>query len=301
MIQNWRKQLSPNPSPEFGDAWRVLHSEECWIDEFAGRWLVQTSTDDRPDELAAAVDEGLVKSVYWRPRSKSADTAPAHLAGEIVKEPFFARENGALAEIDFSAGYSSGIFLDQRENRARVARWSREMESPRVLNTFAYTGAFSVVAALAGATTTTLDLSGPYLEWAKRNFSANEMNPADHYFAKGDTFEWLATFARQGRTFQGIILDPPTFSRSRGKKRKAPFRVEKDYAELVAAAARIIDRETGGWILCCANTHKLAAVEFDIMVQRGLDEAGVEGRLKAYDMPREFGRDRYLKTLKVDI
>ena len=77
----------------------------------------------------------------------------------------------------------------------------------KVLNTFAYTGAFSVYAALGGAQTTTLDLAQPCLEWARENFRLNGMDPAGQYFCKGDVLHWLERFARQGRTFHGIILD----------------------------------------------------------------------------------------------
>lgn len=106
-----------------------------------------------------------------------------------------------------STGYSQGIFLDQRDHRRQV----RERSAPgmRVLNTFAYTGAFSVYAALGGAQTTTLDLAQPCLDWARENFSLNGIDPATQYFCKGDVRRWLERFSRQGRTFHGIILDPP--------------------------------------------------------------------------------------------
>lgn len=286
------KTLTPAPDDET-DAWRIYHDAAAgvWIDTFAGRWLVQTEDPVFPDfvrELAGRE----VRSVYWRPRDKDAATASQLALGEPWNGSFLARENGAKFRIDFSAGYSCGIFLDQRLNR----KWVREIVRPgdRVLNTFAYTGAFSVVAALGGAVTTTCDLSKPYLDWSWENFRANDLDPDQHFGAKGDAFQWMRSFARQERTFHGIVLDPPTFSRD-GKK---TFRTDRDYAELAQLAAHLA--EPGGWMLCCANTHRLDARDFAAAVKTGVAAAGqhVES-LEPVPMPPEFHGDDYLKTLRV--
>lgn len=234
--------------------------------------------------------EGVADSLYWKARDKEASAAPEHVSGAVIGERFSVEENGARFAIDFAAGYSPGIFLDQRENRARV----REASGPgsRVLNAFAYTGAFSVMAALAGAETTTLDLSRAYLDWTWENFGLNGLDPADHHGCKGDAFQWMRSFSRQGRTFHGVVLDPPTFSRA-GKK---TFRTDRDYASLAESAARLV--EAGGWMLCCANTHRLAAADFERQVREGVDAAG-KGivSLRRHPMPPEFRGDEYLKTL----
>jgi len=286
------KRLFPSPSPNT-NAWRIYHDAKAgiWVVHFDGRWLVQTQQPTFPaflNELAA----GVARSIYWRPRDKAAATAPEHVSGESVTERFPVQENGAKFWIDFSSGYSSGIFLDQRLNR----RWVGEMTRPgdRILNTFAYTGGFSVMAALAGAETTTADLSKTYLNWTWDNFSLNGLDPAGHHGVKGDVFEWLRTFARQGRTFRGIVLDPPTFSRSG----KATFQTDRDYADLATLAARLI--EPGGWMLCCANTHRLSEEKFQSDVIQGVKVprrrvVSCENR----SMPPEFRSDEYLKSLFV--
>ena len=74
---------------------------------------------------------------------------------------------------------------------------------------------------------TSIDLSGNYLAWGKRNLVANGCDPGAHYFVRGDVLDWLRQFAKKGRKFDGIVLDPPTFSRV--KRGKGVFRVEKDY------------------------------------------------------------------------
>ena len=152
------------------------------LETYAGRWLVSTTGD----QLAPQVREwirGQGVSCYWKRLDQHQKESPAHLAGPEVTDPFLILENGMAAEISFQSGYSQGIFLDQRDNRAEV----RRLMAPglRLLNTFAYTGAFSVAAALAGAETTTLDRAQPYLDWAKRNFTHNSLDPAAHHFCKG--------------------------------------------------------------------------------------------------------------------
>lgn len=288
------KSLSPAPDSET-TAWRIYHDAAAgvWVDHFDGRWLVQTR-DKRFPSFVEDLAEGVAASIYWRPRDKAASTAPERVRGEPVTERFPVLENGARFLVDFSAGYSSGIFLDQRLNRRRVG--DRSESGRRILNTFAYTGGFSVMAALAGATTTTADLSRTYLDWTWDNFAANDLDPNDHFGVKGDVFDWLRTFARQGRTFHGVVLDPPTFSRDK----KKTFRTDRDYADLAALAAAVV--EPGGWLLCCANTHRLSAEQFERDVLAGIENRRREVRsVVSLPMPPEFHRDDYLKSLWVDV
>lgn len=282
----------PAPGPD-STAWRILHDTkaERWIDHFDRRWLVQTREERFPEALLPLA-EGIARSVYWRPRDKAATTAPERILGEETTEPFAVTENGAAFGIDFQAGYSCGLFTDQRLNR----RWVHEVSKPgdRVLNTFAYTGGFSVMAALAGAETTTVDLSATYLEWTWANFAHNGLDRAAHHGVKGEAFAWLRTFARQGRSFHGVVLDPPTFSRSG----KDTFRTDRDYASLAALAAALL--VPGGWLLCCANTHRLSSEQFRRDVFEGLRTRG-RGVVscEAPPMPPEFRGDAYLKTLRI--
>ena len=290
--------ICEKPDPDT-NAWRILHDAESgvWVDNFDGHWLVQTRTEQFPKNLKKLALVHSATSLYWKPRNHSAATSPQWMWGEKIGDPFFIRENGANFSIDFAAGYSPGIFLDQRLNRQRVHQ--AVQPSHRILNTFAYTGAFSVMAAMGGAETTTLDLSATYLDWTWKNFAVNDLDHKLHHGIKGDAFEWMRTFARQGRTFHGIILDPPTFSRGNKKKGKKTFRTDQDYGELTALAGQLI--EPGGWILCCANTHRMTARHFQKEAIQGL-RAGNPNRewtATPYQMPPEFRGDDYLKTLWV--
>ncbi|CAN5441599.1 hypothetical protein BH23VER1_BH23VER1_33990 [soil metagenome] len=276
------------------DAFRVFDGagdgiDDLSIDTFAGRWLVST----RGARVAAGVLEAAGdRTVYWKRLDPESKRAPVHVAGPVQGAPFVATESGLRYEIDFAAGYSQGIFLDQRMNRMEVGQLVRDGET--VLNLFAYTCAFSVVAARGGAVTTSLDLSGNYLEWGKRNFRLNEMDPKAHYFCKGDALDWLGRWRKAGRRFGGVILDPPTFSRTRGKV----WRVESDFAALVAAAAEVL--EPGGWMLCSTNFRGIEREAFLAEVRFGLAEAGRRGTVVAAGMPPEFSGERYLKCCWVE-
>ncbi|MBT8036628.1 MAG: class I SAM-dependent methyltransferase [Verrucomicrobiae bacterium] len=258
-----------------------------FLDTYADRWLVSTRANSLDPDVRAWLESlgQNGQTCYWKQLDQHEKTDPTHLAGPAQNQPFTATEHGVNYQINFQAGYSQGIFLDQRLNRQRTR--DHASAGKTILNTFAYTGAFSVCAGLGGATTTTLDLSQVYLDWAKTNFQINHLDPSDHFFCKGDTFHWLKRFARQGRTFDGIILDPPTFSRDdKGKV----FRVEKDYAHLVALAHACLAR--GGWILCCTNCRKLDPRDFTRMVRHGAPGATIT----SLDMPTEYSGEHYLKS-----
>ena len=256
------------------------------LESYAGHWLVSTTGNSLDSQVREWISRQGV-SCYWKRLDQHQKESPVHLAGPEINEPFLILENGVASEISFQSGYSQGIFLDQRDNRAAVRK--QMAAGMKLLNTFAYTGAFSVSAAMAGAETTTLDLSQPYLDWAKRNFSHNGLDPAAHHFCKGDTFHWLRRFAKQGRRFDGIVLDPPTFSRDEKGK---VFRVEENFGELAALAAEILAPD--GWLLCSTNCRNLGLNEFQKQL-RGAIRRPMSARHS--DMPPDFTDEPYLKSV----
>ena len=259
------------------------------LEDFAGNWLLSTRDRQPP----AALVEWLKSKghpTYWKRLDQQQKESPSHLCGPLQNEPFPILESGLSFEISFQSGYSQGIFLDQRDNRAELR--SRLSNGNTLLNTFAYTGAFSVFAAAAGATSTTLDLAQPYLDWAKRNFELNGFDPAAHFFCKGDTFHWLARFAKQGRTFDGIVLDPPTFSRD---KDGTVFRVEKDYGRLAELAFTCL--APGGFLLASTNCRTLSPRAFEAQL-RGASRRPV--KIRNNPMPADFTADPYLKSTWVE-
>lgn len=256
------------------------------LETFDERWLVSTPHDHIAPQVREWLrDQG--HSCYWKRLDQHQKESPVYLSGPQTPAPFLIRENGVSFEISFQSGYSQGIFLDQRDNRAEV----RKLMGPgqRLLNTFAYTGAFSVAAAMADAETTTLDLSQPYLDWAKRNFTHNALDPAAHHFCKGDTFHWLRRFAKQGRTFDGIVLDPPTFSRD---EKGRVFRVEENFGELAALAADILTPD--GWLLCSTNCRNLPLNDFQRQLRNAIHRPMSP---RHSPMPADFTGEPYLKSI----
>lgn len=251
------------------------------LESYGEGWLISTTGSIlKPDIRAILASYG--KPLYWKRLNQRQKESPVHLQGEKLPEFFNGLENGLRCRVSFENGYSQGIFIDQRENRNALRKMIKPGQT--VLNTFAYTGLFSIAAAVAGAVTSTLDLSKVYLDWARENFLLNGIDPEDHYFCKGDTFHWLHRFAKQNRTFDYIILDPPTFSRDdKGKV----FRVEKDYNRLFNLAAACLAPR--GKILACTNFRGINTSDFMKQLQRA--------NLKQNPMPRDFTDIAYLKSI----
>jgi 23S rRNA (cytosine1962-C5)-methyltransferase len=215
-----------------------------------------------------------VNAVYVKPfardRSKLGGalppcvTDPTPAAGEPLPAATLIREIDWMLEVRLFDGLSTGLFLDQRENRAWVARTVRTQRGtdggpPTVLNTFAYTCAFSIAAARGGAATTSVDVSGRYLDWGKLNFTHNGM-AADvesgvHRFAKFDTFEFLSYAKRKALKYNLIILDPPSFASAPKRKGARAWSSVADYPRLVGEAAAVL--APGGVIFASTNTQEL--------------------------------------------
>lgn len=174
------------------------------------------------------------------------------LFGEASQAEFAVSESGMKFLIRPDDGLMTGLFLDQRSNRRRI----RELaEGRRVLNTFAYTCSFSVAAALGGAAeTVSVDLAKRALEWGKRNFELNELPLDDHKFICSEIFDYFKRARRQGRRFDIIILDPPTFARS--KKPKRVFTIADHLGPLIAEALGVLDRD--GVMLISTNARAVS-------------------------------------------
>lgn len=282
------------------DVCRVFHGEAdgiagLFIDRYGpGATLIhhegRLSADlPEPAALAEVLLRSLspfgVRAVYDKPfvRNRSGGggresvlTDPVPLAGEQMAESLIVSEHGRRFEVRLFDGFSTGLFLDQRENRSFLAHGAKGL---RVLNLFAYTAGFSVACAMAGAVTTSVDVSGRYLEWAKRNFALNGIEPGEHHFARMDAREFLAMAERKGMRFDLVILDPPTFAAGDRRRGVKPWSAARDYGGLVAAARAVVS--PGGRIFCSTNCADLCAP--------GRLEREIEGaltRVKWLDTPQ---------------
>ncbi len=304
--------------PAETSAWRLIHGAAdgwpgCHVDRLGDYLLAQAGSPLSDQQLRALEAHG-ARGVYYKEISRQvrqlapADACPRHIGGEAAPARFTVTEHGVRFELGFTDGYSVGLFLDQRDNRRRLLAGhvaagfelpapTLVTARPEVLNVFAYTCGFSVCAALAGARVTSLDLSKKYLDWGRRNFELNGIDPAQHDFIFGDAFDWLGRLARKGRRFDSVILDPPTFSQS---KQRGRFRVEDDYGRLVSAALPLLN--PGGVLLACANTVRLAPETFVADVRAAIHAAGRAIRQEHYapqppDFPVTREEPAYLKTV----
>ncbi|MCC6277354.1 MAG: class I SAM-dependent methyltransferase [Oligoflexia bacterium] len=167
-------------------------------------------------------------------RGKSESAANISYQSPDHPETWVVAENKMKFELRLNQGMSSGLFLDQRDNRNRVLHSS---EGLRVANFFSYTCGFSVAAALGGAhDVVSIDTSTSSLEWGKKNFEINGLNPEQFEFFTADSRFFLESCRKRERQFDLIILDPPTFSRSK----LGGFQLSKDLPDLLQKAFKVL-------------------------------------------------------------
>lgn len=305
---------------EVTDAFRLVHgasdSHPGWYVDKLGPVLLSESAEALSESQRRAVESLLTRTGTRAAAHKilrrdvreasGAIASPEPVGREPLPEHFIVLENGLRFEISLAEGYSVGLFLDQRENRRRLLTGyiapgfstTHNAGRPlRLLNTFSYTCGFSVCAAKAGACTTSVDLSKKYLDWGRRNFALNELDPSAHDFIHGDTFDWLRRLSRKNRRFDLLLLDPPTFSQS---KVSGVFRAEKDYSNLVTAALPLLEAE--GVLFASCNTAGWGAAAFLEMVERAVSRSGRRILQKQYipqppDFPVSREEPAYLKTV----
>jgi 23S rRNA (cytosine1962-C5)-methyltransferase len=216
------------------------------------------------------------------------------LAGVPAPQQLQVRENGLSFLVSLEHGLNTGLFLDQRSNRRDLMA---RVPGKRVLNLFAYTGAFSVAAASAGASQVTgVDASPGYTEWARANFGANRLNPKRHEFIVGDCLEVLADLARRDKPYDIILMDPPSFSTTA----KSRFTTRGGTADLVAACLPILSE--GGLLIASSNHQKVDVTDYLKELRRGAIQASSDLRVISltgqpvdFPYPVTFPEGRYLK------
>ena len=186
--------------------------------------------------------------------------------------PLVIREGAARLSVDLLKGQKTGFFLDQREHRLTLGRVSQDC---RVLNAFGYTGGFSIHAGLGGAReVATLDISGPALDQADRDWALNGLDPAQHTRLQGDAFELMRGLEPQA--WDRVIVDPPAFAKQR-KDVDAAFKAYKDVFRLGALATA-----PGGMLWCFSCSQHLERSRFQEAVWTALLEAQREAQVLAH-------------------
>ena len=297
--------------PALTDAYRLTHGA---ADGWPGLYLDRLGQDLLAQSAGAltAPQRQLIerigaRAVYHQVVQRQGRQPPQWLWGAPATTEIMVQENGLRFVLRLDEGASTGLFLDQRENRRRLKEHYIAPDfalppSPEVLNAFAYTCGFSVCAAAGGGNVTSLDLSQNYLEWGRRNFMLNGLEQSGHDFLFGDAFDWFRRLVKKKRVFDVIVLDPPTFSRSR---ESGVFQAEKDYGKLADAALPLL--KPGGTLLASTNAAGFAPEDFLGTVTESIRRAGRSVSRRHYapqppDFPIERAEPAYLKTvwLRVD-
>jgi 23S rRNA (cytosine1962-C5)-methyltransferase len=245
--------------PAETDAYRLIHAEGdglpgLIVDRYADILVAQIHTAGmehlRPLLIDALMQETGARGLLLRNDSQSrrreglAIGEPIVAAGE-VPEQVTIREHGIRFIVDPWQGQKTGFFLDQRDKRAALPKYTR---ASRVLNCFSYTGAFSVYAALSDARTrvTSVDISAPAIEAARQNFLLNGLDPELHQFLIADSFDFLEELQRGREQFDVVVLDPPAFAKSQGARAQAL----KAYRRLNTLGMQAL--RPGGILLTCS-------------------------------------------------
>jgi 23S rRNA (guanine2445-N2)-methyltransferase / 23S rRNA (guanine2069-N7)-methyltransferase len=272
--------------PEYAFAMDLYQSDPAGT---AGRWLyvqeyAPPATVDRArakarrEEAISVLPEvtGLpMEAIYWRTRRPQKGKTQYEAIAD-VDERVVVEESGLKFLVNFTDYLDTGLFLDHRKTRERIRELARDK---RFLNLFCYTGAATAYAAAGGAkSTTSVDMSRTYLDWAKRNLAVNGLAGPQHAFVQEDCLAWLAE-ARLDR-YDLVFLDPPTFSNSKRMDRE--FDVQRDHVDLIRATLKLL--APGGLLVFSTNFRKFK------LDAEALQDLKVR-EITRSTIPQDFARD----------
>ena len=240
-----------------------------------------------------------VLGTYEKIRFKGLDYESAHVYGQEAPDFFTVLENGVLYQVFMNDGLMTGIFLDQHEVRGSLVDGLAMGKS--LLNMFSYTAAFSVAAAMGGASqTTSVDLAKRSRELSQSHFQANGISTDDHRFIVMDVFEYFKYAKRKGLTYDVIVLDPPSFARNK----KQTFSVGKDYHKLISQSLEILNPE--GIIIASTNAANVSRQKFTEQIDKGFAGRSYQ-ILNKYGLPADFAYNKkdessnYLKVISMKV
>lgn len=240
-----------------------------------------------------------VLGAYEKIRFKGLDYESAHVYGQEAPKFFTVLENGVLYQVFMNDGLMTGIFLDQHEVRGSLVDGLAMGKS--LLNMFSYTAAFSVAAAMGGASqTTSVDLAKRSRELSQAHFQANGISTDDHRFVVMDVFEYFKYAKRKGLTYDVIVLDPPSFARNK----KQTFSVAKDYHKLISQSLEILN--PGGIIIASTNAANVSRQKFTEQIDKGFAGRSYQ-ILNKYGLPADFAYNKkdessnYLKVISMKV
>ncbi|HEW2987637.1 TPA: class I SAM-dependent rRNA methyltransferase [Streptococcus pneumoniae] len=240
-----------------------------------------------------------VLGAYEKIRFKGLDYESAHVYGQEAPDFFTVLENGVLYQVFMNDGLMTGIFLDQHEVRGSLVDGLAMGKS--LFNMFSYTAAFSVAAAMGGASqTTSVDLAKRSRELSQAHFQANGLSTDEHRFIVMDVFEYFKYAKRKDLTYDVIVLDPPSFARNK----KQTFSVAKDYHKLISQSLEILN--PGGIIIASTNAANVSRQKFTEQIDKGFAGRSYQ-ILNKYGLPADFAYNKkdessnYLKVISMKV
>ncbi|KWZ65912.1 class I SAM-dependent rRNA methyltransferase [Bacillus sp. CNPSo 3703] len=276
-------------------AFRVFNGEGdgiggITIDYYDGFYLIQWYSEGvytLKEDVLAAIEQVYpdYKGIYEKKRF---DTSGQYIEdddfvkGEKGEFPLIVKENGMNVAVYLNDGAMTGIFLDQRHVRKAIR--DRYAKGKTVLNTFSYTGAFSVAAALGGASrTTSVDVANRSLKKTSEQFEVNGIDVDGQDIKVMDVFKYFPFAAKKGWSYDVVILDPPSFARTK----KHTFSAAKDYKKLLKEAIQITAEN--GVIVASTNSSAFGMKKFKGFIAQAFKESGKTYRiLEEYTLPEDF-------------
>jgi 23S rRNA (cytosine1962-C5)-methyltransferase len=303
--------------PELGgqQGLRLIHAESDGLpgviaDRYGDTVVVQLTTVGA-DKWRAAIADSLHKATGCARIYERSDVevrgleglkpVTGWLLGSASGEELVIEENGVKMAVDILAGHKTGFYLDQRDNRRRVAELARDR---RVLNCFCYTAGFSLQALAGGAREVlSMDSSGPALATAQRNLALNpQIDPSRARWHEADVFNELRTLRASGELYDLIILDPPKLAHTAAHAERA----SRAYKDVNLSAMRLL--APGGLLMSYSCSGGISAELFQKIVAGAALDAGRTARIVqrlqgAADHPVDlaFPEGEYLKGLLLQV
>ncbi|HHT7236130.1 MULTISPECIES: class I SAM-dependent rRNA methyltransferase [Bacillus] len=259
------------------------------IDYYDGYYVVSWYSEGiytfRDEIIAALQKVANFKGIYEKKRF---DTKGKYIegddfvAGERGEFPLIVKENGVNFAVYLNDGAMVGVFLDQRNVRKQIR--DKYAKGRTVLNMFSYTGAFSVFAALGGASkTTSVDLANRSLSKTIEQFSVNEIDYEAQDIIVEDVFLYFKYAAKKKMKFDMVVLDPPSFARSK----KYTFSAAKDYKNLLKETIAIT--ENNGIIVASTNCSAFDMKKFNGFIDTAFKEMNGKYKiLEEHSLPEDF-------------
>jgi 23S rRNA (cytosine1962-C5)-methyltransferase len=244
--------------PDVTNTYRLINAEGdglpgLVVDRYAEVLVAQIHTLGmerlRPLVIEALMEESGTHGILLRNDGQARQREGLEVEDPLVVAGFVptqvtVRENNVLFVVDPWKGQKTGFFLDQRDKREALRKYSR---GQRVLNCFSYTGGFSVYAAQSGAArVTSVDISAPAIEAARQHFVLNGLDPNPHEFLIASVFDYLEEARLNSEQFDVVVLDPPAFAKTQGARTQAL----KAYRRLNQLGMQVL--RPGGILLSCS-------------------------------------------------